>query len=220
MGRTKDIDQVILVSRADKRFRISPVKHNSISPPNKQLILEHGVGHIKAISVQEAMAFLGLRDAYQRKQAEIRKKWKNDDEGFEVEDAMWLKHYQGRAKNAFTRAAHDWDVLYQNQDILPCAAWIPSGNKDRGVEFAIWAMIHISNRQLAVGSDKDYGRYTWHIKRHTQRAADTNVQVTKDIQEYLKMGHASKDVSYFLNQILKGDIPPAPPPALGYNPKS
>lgn len=220
MTKGRDVDQTVLVNKADRKFRISPTETTSVAAPHKKLILEHAVGHLKRITVNEAMAFLGLRDAYLEKQRELRKKWKGDDEGFNVEDAMWHKHYQGRARSAFSRAVKDWENFYEKQDLLPCAGWIHSGDKERGVEFSIWAMIHVSSRQLAVGTDKDYSRYTWHIKKHTQKAADANVQVTTDIREYLKMGHASKDVAYFLNQVLKGDIPGAPPPALGFNLKS
>lgn len=209
-------DLPVLVDKADRKFRISPIPYTSLAGDRKKLIVEHAVGRHKAVTINEAMKFLGLRDAYIAKQQEIRRKWKNDDETFNLEDAMWLDHFQSQTKGAFNRVTRIWKEFYEGQDLLPCAAWVPTGDKEIGSVFAIWAMITVSSRRLAVGSDKDYAQYVWMIKRKTQGAADRNVEVTQDIHEYLKMGHAGKDVAYFLGQLLKGNIPQKPPPALGF----
>lgn len=216
MSKNKDPELPILVNKADGKFRISAQTITSLAGNGRQLTIQHKVGRKGAITIVQAMADFGLRDKYLKKQTELRKKWAGDPEGFGMEDSMWLKHFSSQAKGALKRVQDEWERFYLTQDLLPCATWLPSGDKKAGSLFSIWAMIEVSSRKLAVGTDADYAKYLWCIKRQTQPSADKNRTVTADTAEYLKMGHASKDVSHFLSGILKGDIPSEPPPALGF----
>jgi len=216
----KTTELPILVKKADNMFRISPIHVTSLAGDNKKLIIQHGVGSKKVITLQKAMIALGLRNAYLEKKAELMKKYRHDREGLEMEDALWQKHFRGQAKGALNRVISVWEEHYEGQDLLPCATWVPTGDREIGSVFGIWAMITISSRRVAVGVDRDYAKYTWVVKKSTQSPAERNAEVTRDIVEYLKSGHAGKEVQYFLSQILKGDIPQKPPPALGFDSKS
>lgn len=215
MAKEKDVP--ILIQKANKLFQISPVTIPMEDGSGAKATLQHRVGSKGGVlTIVTAMAKLGLRDEYLKKQAELRKKWRSDSEAFATEDEMWLKQYKSQARGALTRASREvWEKLYEPLDLYPCATWVPSGDKDQGSVFCIWAMVRLSSRKLAVGTDKDYARYLWSIKKQTQPSADKNAQITRDTVEYLKMGHAGKDVSYFLGQALKGDLPHTPPPILG-----
>lgn len=216
MGKGKDIP--ILVNKADKLFRVSPTKFPLEDGSNDERVIEHRVGSKGGVmTIVTAMAKIGTRDDYLKKQVELRKKYKGDSEGFHIEDAMWFKHFKGQTRDAFVAAAEKWVELYNDVDLIPRATWVPTGDKAVGSVFCIWAMVRLSSRRLAIGSDKDYSRYLWSIKKQTQGARDKNEEVTRDGIEYLKMGHASKDVAYFLNQVMhKGEIPQSPPPLLGF----
>lgn len=216
---SKDKDLPILVEKADKRFRISAQPVDALDGSKSKLTLQHAVGRGRAITIVEGMAHLGLRDQYLKKVAELTKKWKGDKDGFDVEDAIWQKHFRSRARGAFNRVVDEWKEFYRTQDLEPCATWISTGDKVKGSVFSLWAMIRISSRKLAVGRDTDYAKYQWVIKKSTQSAHDKNIEITRDIQEYLRMGHASKDVQHFLTGLLKGDIPSEAPPALGFDEK-
>jgi len=219
VNKSKDKDLPILVSKADKHFRISPQEITSLSGSRKKLIIEHAVGVRKAVSVMQAMGELGLRDKYLEKQAELRKKWRGDQEGFEQEDFMWLKHFKSQARGAFNRAIDEWEKFYGPQDIFPCATWIPTGDKDKGSLFSLLAMIELSSGKLAVGTDADYAKYLWMIKRQTQSSAEKHKEITRLTHEYLKMGHAGKEIQYFLTQMVKEGASQELPPALGFTPK-
>lgn len=214
----KDKDLPVLVNKADKLFRISPSPFPLVDGSDDQRSIEHRVGSKGGVmTIVVAMAKIGTRDEYLKKQMELRKKYKGDSEGFAIEDGMWLKHFRGQTRDAFVSAAEKWEELYEPLDLLPRATWVPTGDKEMGSVFCIWAMVRLSSRRLAIGSDKDYSRYLWSLKKQTQGAADKNAEVTRDGIEYLKMGHASKDVAYFLTQVMhKGDIPQSPPPLLGF----
>lgn len=218
---SKDKELPMLVNRADKLFRISEAEVPLVDGSEDKRTIEHRVGSKGGVlTIVTAMAKIGTRDDYLKKQAEIRKKYKGDSEGFQIEDAMWHKHFKGQTRDAFVSAAEKWAELYEPLDLLPRATWVPTGDKEVGSVFCIWAMVRLSSRKLAVGSDKDYARYMWSVKKQTQGAADKNEEITKDGLEYLRMGHASKEVQYFLTQVMqKGDIPQAPPPLLGFNDK-
>lgn len=217
--KSKDKELPFLVEKANKHWRISAMKVRSLDGMNKELVLEHAVGRGRGLIMTQALNTLGLRDLYLKKVDEIRKKWKGDTQAFEAEDEIWKKHYNSRVRAAFTKAIEEWKKFYLVQDLEPCATWIPTGDKDKGSMFSIWAMVSASSRKLCFGTDADYAKYLWVIKKQTQMAHDKNREITRDTQEYLKMGHAGKEVAHFLSQMVKGEIPSAVPPALGFEKK-
>ncbi len=206
----------VLVQKADKAWRISAIPVPSLAGNNKKFTMEHKVGRGGALFIDQVKHHLGLKDQYLKKVAELRRKWKTDNDAFNVEDQMWTKHYNSQARDAVKRATLLWKDFYMTQDLEPCATWIPSGDRDKGSVYAIWAMIEISSRKLVVGTDADYAKYLWQIKKLTQKAHDKNDEITRDTREYLKMGHAGKDVAHFLKQVVEGDIPDSPPPGIAY----
>lgn len=206
----------ILVRKADSVYRISAVSVPSMAGGNKKFTIQHKSGRGAAFFVDQIKEKLGLRDEYLKKTAELRKKWKNDNDAFNVEDAMWQSHYTSQARDAIKRAVSLWKDFYMPQDLEPCATWIPTGDRERGSVFAIWAFLEASTRKLAIGTDADYAKYLWQIKKLTQKAHDKNEAITRDTKEYLKMGHAGKDVTHFLKQVVDGDIPDSPPPGIAY----
>ena len=216
---SKEKETPILVQKADAAYRISAVQLDSLVGNKKKLTIQHKIGRNGALTIVNAMEKLDLRNQYLKKVSELQKKWKGDSEAYQMEDQMWKKTFHSQAKDALKRALDIWKDFYQVQDLEPCATWIPTGDKDKGSVFAIWAMVELSSRRLALGTDADYAKYIWQMKKSTESAKNKNLAITRDAHEYLKMGHAGKEVAHFLKQVVSGDIPGEPPPGIAYEPK-
>jgi hypothetical protein len=205
-----------IMKKAEGLFRISSQKVKSQAGDSKMLIVEHSFGPRKAVTAEEAMAHLGYRDEFNKEDNELdayyKKKLKDPAMYKEKRDRA-LTHFLQKARHALENLIDYLDEYYEPQGGLVRATWIPifdASRKKIGSNFFLQAMIDRNSRKILVGEDADYAKYLWAIKKATQRAHDKNEEITADTREYLRMGHAGKEVTHFLNDVLKQDIGKVP----------
>jgi hypothetical protein len=217
MGESKHKELTPVMKKADRLFRISATRVKSLAGDGKTLIIEHRFGQDGgSFSAEEAMARLGFRDEFIKEDGELEAYYKvklKSPEVYKEKRDRALTHYLGKSRSALENLIDYLDEFYEPQGGLVRAAWLPTfdGNgKKTGSRFFLQAMIDRNSRKIVVGEDGDYAKYLWAIKKATQRAHDKNEEITADTREYLRMGHAGKDVVHFLNTVLKQDIGTVP----------
>lgn len=212
-GHAKPVELAPDLKKFIRKFTIDPLEQTSLAGNKAKLIIEDRVGAKGGtLTVADIIKAVGYMDLFNSECRDLEAKFgRSDRDTLKLhKDRAW-KAYCSKARGLVRRYIDNRNKFYEPQGIEMCATWIPV-DKSLSV-FYVQAFVDVASGNLAWGESKDYARYLAVIENKTQSAASTHSINRTRMRNYLRMGHATKEVAHFISGILAG----AAPPLLGFN---
>lgn len=191
----------------DKIFRIpSPVKKKTVDDPDRQVVVEHRIGHVVAYFTQkELLRKTGLEKEWMEEYRRLDSRITNKIELKKVTDATWANKKQVLRRLCSGFRKH-LDRIYYPQGAMARCTYVPM-DENGTMGYYIQALVDVRSRALLVGDPEDLALWN-EVTAIRERAHVNNwEEAMASAKQLLKIPSINKDIQSRMKFILSGNVP-------------